>query len=220
MLDAFKVLTSMKLNTRRKPSLLAASAVAGLGLSAGRDTWAVLKKNSYTVLFLLAFAGVVVGPFLGMREMVRGHDRSFVGTVFKTLLGSLLLTAVGVLLGCGIVALLWFWTGSATILALAGVFIFAIACAGAIAGLVMGLFQRPARKRGFDIARQNDEFLRQQGFRETGGTDITHYDGAGNALRLIERHPERIVFMVVGRRSKRSYITLSQEGAMTGYSGS
>ena len=200
-------------------SLLATATVAGIGLSAGRDTWRLLKRSSGPILFLIALAGVAVGPFLGCREMVRGHNRGVTRTVFKTLLLSLCISAAGIALGAGIILLAGLLTGSPGVMGVSGVLMVALALGGAFSGLIVGLSQRPSRKRAFEVARRNDAFLRQQGFRETGGDDITHYDGEGNALRFLEQHPDRIVFMVVGRRGKRACIHLAEDGAMLSYSG-
>ena len=86
-------------------------------------------------------------------------------------------------------------------------------------GLIVGLFQRPGRLRRFTIAEANEEFLDELGFRETGEQEITHYDAEGNALRLLERAKDAMVFLAVGRRSKRAYIELDKNGLMTGYTG-
>jgi len=200
-------------------SLLATASVAGLGLAAGRGTWGLLKRNSGTLVFLMALLGVAVGPFLGFREMVRGHDRGSVGTLLRTVLGSMSLIAVGLCLGVAITGLFGFLIGSPEGLVAFGAVMAALAFVGALVGLLVGIFQRPARKRRFEVVRRNVEFLKRQSFRETGGSDITHYDGDGNALRLLEKHADRLVFMVVGKRGKRSYIDLADDGVMQRYSG-
>src|SRR5690606_6569336 len=86
-------------------------------------------------------------------------------------------------------------------------------------GLLVGLLQRPRRLKAIATARFNEQFLKENGFRETDGSDITHYDGAGQPLRLLEAHPERLVFMAVGRRGKRAFIDLDANGRMLQYSG-
>ncbi len=52
-----------------------------------------------------------------------------------------------------------------------------------------------------------------------GGDSFSHMDSEGNMLRLISTGVDVIVFMVVGRRSKRSMITIDKNGKFLEYSG-
>lgn len=83
----------------------------------------------------------------------------------------------------------------------------------------MGLVQRPRAKRRYAIALRNEEFLAFHGIHETGEVETTHFDADGNALRLMERTPNSIVFMAVGKHNRRAYIELTKEGEMIGYTG-
>jgi hypothetical protein len=77
---------------------LGGAALAGFGLSMGRDLWRGSKKNLGFIVFMMAALGAVILPCLGGRELVRGHDRGALGTVFLTLIGSTLLMIIGFLL--------------------------------------------------------------------------------------------------------------------------
>ncbi|MEZ0003230.1 hypothetical protein [Sinorhizobium fredii] len=205
------------------------TAVAGYGLSMGHDLWKATKKGKDGISIILVVVGSLVLPVLGGRELVRGHDRGFAGTIFKTILGSVLLTAVGF-------ALTWFAffiligilagssddNGTANIFASwQAVLWLATWVTGTMwcIGLLWGAIQRPSRLKRIGLHRANERFLETQGFRTTDGDDITHFDPHGQPLRFIEAHSDRLVFMAVGKRGKRGYINLDAEGRMVSYSG-
>lgn len=196
------------------------AAVAGYGLSMGRDLWKSTKNNQATIIAVLALLGAIALPTIGARNLVRGYDRGVVGTLFVTIVGNLLLVVVGMALA---VLLFGFVThdetrpseGLAAAIFLGG----CSTAAFSLIGLIWGAIQRPSRLRTFAIAKANERFLSENGFKETGGEDITHYDPSGQALRFLEAHADRLVFMVVGRRGKRAYIDLDQDGRMVSYNG-
>ena len=207
---------------RSKLSLLAAgvggAAVAGFGLAFGRDVYSKSKKNIQIILLVLA---VVFCPFIGGRGLVRGHDRGPIGTIFLTVFGSFFLIAVGLcaatFLAFEIVVMGKIAQDNPFPNALLGGFAMTAVIAGI--GVLVGLSQRPRRLKAIAISKANDQFLADNGFRETDGADITHYDPNGQPLRFLEAHPDRLVFMVVGRRGKRAFINLDQDGRMVGYLG-
>lgn len=86
-------------------------------------------------------------------------------------------------------------------------------------GVLIGLSRRRGRLRKFAIIEHNEAFLTNNGFKETAGSDVTHYDPQGNALRFLEPGARRLVFMAVGRRGRRAYINLDESGRMLAYSG-
>lgn len=212
------------MNSRRsKLALVAAgsggTAVAGFGPAFGRDIYKKTKKNVELIALLLAAA---ICPFVGGRGLVRGHDRGFLGTIFLTVLGSLLLIAAGLcaatLLMFGVLVLVTDGKrDSPFLLALLGAFV--VTALLVAIGIVVGLLQRPKRLKTIAVGKFNERFLEENGFRETDGDDITHYDDSGQALRFLEAHQNRLVFMAVGRRGKRAFIDLDQDGRMVGYSG-
>ena len=195
------------------------AVIAGFGMAAGRDIWKSAKKGWGLAIFLAILMGAAALPVIAGRNFTRGYDRGFFGTLFITVISSLLMLFSGFGL---MVLLVEFFAGNylATSPDLNPVQLSAGLAGGfALIGLVWGIVQRPARMRTFAIARSNDDFLLEQGIRETGGEDITHYDGSDRPLRLIEAHSGRLVFMAVGRRGKRAFIDLDDEGRMIAYSG-
>lgn len=205
-------------------SSLAASvgsaAVAGYGLSIGRDFWKSTKKNRGLLLILLVIGCALALPLLGGRGLLRGHDRGFFGTVVATVIGNLFLVSAGFAISFALIA----FVGSSqvqdadTVVGAALITAAGVTAVPSLAGLIWGVLQRPTRLRTFRTVRANDEFLKLVGITETGGDDITHHSPEG-PLRLLEAHRDRLVFMVVGRRGKRAYIKLSEDGRMVAYSG-
>ena len=86
---------------RYAPSIVAGSALAGFGLSFGRDIYKQTKKNWPIVLVLACLVGVY---FAGM-WLFRNY-RTFAGSVFKRLGALIMLVAscAGVYIGVGLVA--------------------------------------------------------------------------------------------------------------------
>lgn len=207
---------------RSKLALVAAdaggAAVAGFGLAFGRDVYNKTKKNIGLIALLFA---AIFCPFIGGRGLVRGHDRGAIGTLFLTVLGSVLLIAAGFCVATiavfGILTVGNIDPDRAPAMAAVAGFVLTVTVAGI--GVLVGLLQRPRRLKAFAVSQANERFLADNGFRETDGTDITHYDPNGQPLRFLEAHPGRLVFMAVGRRGKRAYIDLDQDGRMLDYSG-
>ncbi|TGV61077.1 hypothetical protein EN784_01370 [bacterium M00.F.Ca.ET.141.01.1.1] len=193
--------------------------MAGFGLAFGRDVYRKSKKNAGLIVLLLV---VVTCPFIGGRGLLRGHDRGLFGTIFLTVLGSLLLIAAGLCAATLLVLEFLLISDNGKLdnpfpLALSGGLAVTALLAGA--GIVVGLVQRPKRLKAIAVGKFNERFLEENGFQETDGDDITHYDDSGQALRFLEAHQNRLVFMAVGRRGKRAFIDLDQDGRMVSYSG-
>lgn len=212
------------MNSRRSRLALVAAgvggaAVAGFGLAFGRDIYRKSKKDAGLIVLLLV---VVSCPFIGGRGLVRGHDRGLFGTIVLTVIGSLLLIAAGLCAATFLVLEFLLLSDNGK---LENPFLFALlgglAVTGVVAGIgiVVGLVQRPKRLKVIAVSKFNDRFLEDRGIRETDGDDITHYDDSGQALRFLEAHRDRLVFMAVGRRGKRAFIDLDEDGRMVGYTG-
>jgi hypothetical protein len=190
------------------------SAVAGFGAAAGRDIWKGSKKASGFLILLIAIAASVSLPFLGLRNLMRGHAP---GEGWKAI-GDILMVPAGIAIGVGVSVFGGLMLGEEPF-ALAIITIVGSGFIAAVIGAIVGLWQRPSTQRRYVIAVANEAFLDGIGIRETGESEITHIDGDGNALRLIERTASSIVFMAVGKRNKRAYIGLSPQGEMLNYTG-
>jgi hypothetical protein len=206
---------------RMKRSLLGAialgagsAAVSGFGHSVGRDLWKSTRNSSLVIIFLLILAGAVSLPFLGARNLVRGHAP---GEWVRTL-GDVLMIAAGAAVAFCLAVLATATLDEDTSRAIALLLLGGMALAILI-GLMFGATQRGSSQRRYAIAARNERFLERFGITETGEREITHYDGEGNALRVAERTPDSIVLTAVGKRNKRAYIALTPDGEMIGYTG-
>ncbi|ESY55575.1 hypothetical protein X744_19200 [Mesorhizobium sp. LNJC372A00] len=61
-------------------------------------------------------------------------------------------------------------------------------------GIVVDIVQRPKRLKATAVGKFNGRFLEENGFRETDGDDISHYDDSGKALRFLEAQQNRLNF--------------------------
>lgn len=201
------------------------SAVFGFGASAGRDAWKSFKKNFFFIILLLATIGLFVFPFLAFKTRFQGEplnddnavaDRNSI--VYLHIFGFLVCAAL-------LVFVIWMAdtdsrdTGSWPEIWPVYTGVAAVFSVSAVIGMFVGKLIKPGRMAKFQIIAENNEFMERHGFIETGEEEITHYDGDGVALRFMEKTDHRIVFMAVGRRNKRAYINLSDNGAMMSYSG-
>lgn len=190
-------------------SLLLGSAVAGVGLSFGRDTYRLTKDNWFLMLAAVLCCGGV--PY-GAWNIVRGHDRSAAATFWKTYVAN------------GILMLISFTLFSIVVIAMAGKepgtagpVILVVQGALLMIGVLIGLAQRPKRMRQMQVDRHNQIFLDSQGFREVGGNDMTLIAPDGAELKAEDYRDDAIVFKVVGRRSVRAKILIDDAGRMKRY---
>lgn len=186
------------------------AAVGGYGAAIGRDAWKETKRNGLVLIILALAAGAAFLPYWGARMIFRGHPEgaTFIAIPFGAVLVAVGWVAATLLLG-------WAFQGDRQ----AMLWVFGLAGASTAAGIWIGLGEREKRFRIHRVANQNEAFLDRFGIVETGESEITHHDRDGNALRVLERTNETIVFMGVGSRNQRAYIKLSDEGEMLGYTG-
>jgi len=191
-----------------------AATLAGFGASAGRDLWKGTRRSVGLLLALGVLAASVSLPFLGARNLGKGHRP---GEWWKIFL-DIAWVVSGMIAAVALSLLVSAFVEKEQSAAMAIAFMGGSIAAG-ILGLAVGVFQRPANKRRHAVELLNESFLDEVGILETGETEITHVDAEGNGLRVIERTASSIVFMAVGKRNKRAYIMLSPEGRMLSYTG-
>lgn len=195
-------------------NLLVHSAVAGAGLSMGRD---VYRKTRDNIVFIALAAVALAGTAYGVWNMSRGHDRGAVGTFFRTFLYNAVIIAVSFAI------FMFAFTAMAkdpqTKQVDSGVVMWAVGIqlALALCGLLVGLSQRPKRKEAIRVDRDNEQFLLSNGFRDVGGRDQTMLDPEGEELVLDDFRTDAIVFKVKGKRAVRAKIILDDTGRMVSY---
>lgn len=155
-------------------------------------------------------------------NLLQGYRRGWIGTIFLTCGLSMLAMIAGLfvmLLFAGLISDVLFRIPNNEFLEKYGGWFMAATAGLTLFGMMIGLFRRRGRLRRFAAIEHNEAFLAENGFKETAGRDVTHYDADGNALRFLEASPDRLSFMVVGRRGRRAYIDLDENGRMLSYSG-
>ena len=146
--------------------------------------------------------------------MVRGYRRGIFAIIFSTVILNLLIWGLGALVLSFVASILAEESENSI-----SVFLGAPLVSLTGLGFLIGVLQRPGRKRQFAIEEENETFLLQNGIQETGGEDVTHIDSNNNKLRLLEENNDMLVFMAVGRRNRRAYINFDQDGRMIEYTG-
>jgi hypothetical protein len=194
--------------------VLMGTAVAGFGLSFGRDTYKFTKDN---LLFMVAAFVLMGGTAYGVWNISRGHDRGPVATFFLTyaLNGLIILVSAGalVLIIAGIMSKEHLPASPGQVMSV----VVPVQLILAGVGLTIGLTQRRGRMQGIEAARYNQRFLRDNGFREVGGNDDTIIAPDGNELKLEDMRLDAVIFKVAGRRTVRAKILLDDKGRMTQY---
>ncbi|MER8970164.1 hypothetical protein NKI25_31795 [Mesorhizobium sp. M0808] len=190
--------------------ILVTSAVAGVGLSFGRD---VYRKTRNNFVFLLLAAIALAGTSYGVWNMVRGHDRGPIATIFRTYILNGLIILVSVV----IFALFANVVSGDANPANVSRFIILGEAAFVGLGLLIGLKHRHKRLRAFAIDRHNEGFLEREGFRDVGGRDQVMIDPSGNELTLDDFRADAVTFKVLGRRGARARILLDNDGRMVEY---
>ena len=100
-------------------------------------------------------------------RMVRGYRRGIFATIFSTVILNLLVWGLGALV-LSFVSSILVEERESSITALLGT-----PLAGLTGlGFLIGVLQRPGRKRQFAIEEENETFLLQNGIQETGGLGL------------------------------------------------
>lgn len=195
-------------------NLLVHSAVAGAGLSIGRDVYRKTRDNFLLIVFALV---ALAGTAYGFWNMSRGHDRGPIGTFFRTFFVNALIIILSFGLFMFVVAAMS--SNGQNQEPNTNILLGGLAIQGVLAacGLVFGLSQRPKRINAIKVDADNEDFLLRNGFRDVGGRDQTMLDPSGDELVLDDFRTDAIVFKVKGRRGVRAKILLDGEGRMINY---
>lgn len=228
---------------RYAPSIVAGSALAGFGLSFGRDVYKQTKKNWPIVVILACLVGVY---FSGM-WLFRNY-RTFGGSMVKKF-GALIVLAgscIGIYIGAAIVAAMF----APAILALpenvvadtvASVdsvddvanhiisfplaWIFVVQGALFLIGSMVGMRHRRRRRLAWEAEEYNEHFLDEHGLEvidadEKGNLRLRDYsENIGYRLMDDLEIAGELEFMALGKRNKRGYMHYDDTGKYTNWSG-
>jgi hypothetical protein len=66
--------------------------------------------------------------------------------------------------------------------------------------------------RRFETEERNEQFLREAGLRDVGGSEDTWVDGDGTELKPTHLRSHAVVFRVVGRRGVGVFLLMGEPG--------
>lgn len=224
------------------------TAVAGFGLSLGRDVYKRAKRtagNSFAALLigfliLVALCGAIYLPYKAASKLIDWYPNVMQWFFFALIpwgvlgfIGLVLAYYVGEIAYYGLVyelpshidaeaepalAMTTFENSGAYNSFIAWLSGYLVVVCGT--GFVVGGRRRDVRRRAYAAQQYNQSFLNKIGIKEVdGAASYTHVDAQGNQLRLTSIGKDIVEFFVVGRRNKRAFIKVGADGKFTTYSG-
>ena len=224
------------------------TAVAGFGLSLGRDIYKRSKKTAgdSLIAIIIAFAvmaaifGAVYLPFKSASKIVQWYPNP-AKWFFLVLIPWSVAGAVGAWLAYNVGEFLYYAAfydlppgldleadpgiGFETFESSEAFKTFLMTCSAYLAcnfglGFLVGLNRRAKRKEIYDVEMYNQKFLDSHHIKEVdGGESFTHEDGEGHKLRLTSIGKDVVEFFAVGHRNKRAFIKIGPDGRFDTYSG-
>lgn len=206
-------------------SVIGASALGSFGTRLGRDAYKNIGNILiYAVLVIVGFGPFVLTYFAASR-LASWTPLEGAEFLFKFLLKWLALLLIGAALLYGVAFLVWIFAydgnphtfyqpqSQQAILKITHplvMFPFFI-------GTIVGVSRRKKQQAAYAAMLFNQNFLDAHGFQELGGGKITHIDGDGNRLRMINQGRGIIEFMSLDGRH--AFITIGPDGHFMSYAG-
>lgn len=202
------------------PSAIGGSAVAGFGLSLGRDVYKKAKQNIGSILLIAAIVLSIFGLFVAGIWFFRNYRTTIKMIIFR------FLSVITALFSCVfLLSLVYIFKSNPSVIEpLQGIFVIASGPTGAIfvgiflVGGLLGFSQRGKRKRIWSAEESNSTFLSEVGLdfdKESGHA----FDKSGNKYRIEGISENRVVLFAVGRKNKRGFITIDKDGRYLDWSG-
>ena len=191
------------------PETIAGSAVRGFGFAFGRDLYSATKKRSQNILLIGVAVAVLLMNYVSVLWVVRNYQTTQ-QSVFAKLGG---LIAFGVSYVLVYIVATWIGEDNAEL----SIVLLIVQHVLILAGLVNGLRHRKKRRQVWEVEDHNAEFFEQHGIEEL---DDEHFrDTEGNRYRLEDVRPGEIELFAEGRRGRRAYIGIDEDGRFTTWSG-
>ena len=215
------------------PRIIAGSALAGFGLSLGRDVYKGTKKNIGMIILFFLVAFIVMGQYSSSVWLFRNY-KTLAGSIFKKFfaliafvffyiaIASSLFVIEGVVNETNTLdsysydLILDHFVSSIGEGTLLGIF-FLLQNLLVLIGFLVGFFQRKKRRLAWDAEKHNISFFISNGLESLDEKNIR--DADGNRYRLKNMFANEIEFIAEGRRNKRAYIKYDRTGKYTNWSG-
>jgi len=201
------------------------TAVAGFGFSLGRDIYRNLKKGIVYLILIVLLLGTFILPFISASKTFQWYPISLARWIFSKFILWFLVAIISVAITYFIVVIL---EGMELFKELTFYgyefdeieFAILYSIPFYFLGSLDGFRRRKRRKYIYNIEVENSHFMDDRGIVEVDGSDsFTHIDSEGNMLRLETVGRDLVAFFVVGRRGKRAFIYMDEEGRFLEYSG-
>ena len=209
---------------RHAPSIIAGSALAGFGLSFGRDAYRKAKEKWPLVVILVCLVGV----FFASMWLFRNY-RTATGSLFKTLGALIILAGLGAGLYYALVVAFPVVVANEeqadVIIENVQFYGFGLYGILFLAGGLVGIKHQKKRRQAWEAETHNAAFLLEQGL------ETVDVDDKGN-LRLRDPINEigyrlsddlnvagELEFIALGKRNKRAYIEYDGTGKFVSWSG-
>ena len=211
------------------PSIVAGSALAGFGLSFGRDVYRKAKKNLPLILVLVCLVGI----FFSGIWLFRNY-RTVWGTIFKKLGALIVLLGSSVIVyGCVFLIVSMLDPQYMTSTESAGhaldnpITLWTTGIQGFLflVGALVGIKHRKKRQQAWEAEIHNSTFLMNQGLEvidadENGNLRLRDIqEGIGYRLMEDLEVAGELEFMALGKRNKRGYILYDATGKYTEWTG-
>ena len=221
---------------RYAPHIVFGSALAGFGLSFGRDVYRGMKKDWPFWLAIVVLLSAFLGFYLCGLWFGRNHRRWYRGLLIRlgiiplasacwAILAILAYSADQTINGGNILALLSVPINLVTghlpfdqITAYSGEFAeIGLVCAVVllVVGLTIGFLQRRRRRLAWEADIHNEQFFEEHGLITLREERLRDDQGNGYELDDVFLEQGELEFKVLGRRGKRAYLEFDEEGKYT-----
>ena len=213
----------------RVSSAVFGTAVAGFGFSFGRDIYRKFKQGFIYIIILALLFSTIMLPFLSASKTFRWHPISFLRWTFSKFFFWLCIASISAYITY--ILILCIESIPSDMDAYAGVTFygysstkieFSLIYTGFfyLIGVLDGMRRRKKRKYIYNIEVENSHFLDEIGVTEVDGSNsFTHMDVERNKFRIESVGKDLVEFFVVGKRGKRAFIYLDDDGRFIEYSG-
>lgn len=211
----------------RSASQVTGVALTGFGLSLGRQVHRNFGSVVGVVIAIVCGLGGVILPFMMGRKWCQWHPVGKGQWFFQTFLKWSVLGIVGwgmLWVAVLLLALIQdIFSGlsksDAEIYEMVGLITWVLFVFIVMGGMIKGFGERGLRKRTHQLGLDNQAMMDDWGIKEMDGGDVTHRDGSGHHLRLINVGSDLIEFSVRGKGNKRAFIEVGSDGLFETYSG-
>lgn len=200
------------------------SAVAGFGLSLGRDLYKGGKKSNDSTPIILVIIVILIGIYI---SFVSGL---WLGRNYKNIIFSIFMKLLSLVM---IAAITFFWIGfwntdsnmvdnvqtmrDVPFSEFSKSWVFWVPFILFILGLLIGFMQRAKRKKAWVAEEFNEKYLKSLGLSELENGELV--DKSGQRFRIDSQTKNKITLFAIKRRNKRAFISLGEDGKMNSYSG-